>query len=596
MSRLLCPVAFSGLSGDIRVEPQVPVRRIALRHFSIRAVALVLVATAMCLDAAEISAPLVKAAPVTNATVAEQVSTGEPTMTVLFKKGDRVPGRDATFERFGLPSTNDAGSVAFRARIVSAEGTRAVIYGPQSEGTDGVLFTSGENAPANDGTPTGLTFVNFRHPLLNDVGAIAFLATILGEGVNASNDVGIWTNEGGLLRLVAREGDAAPGVSGAVFAHFVSVAFGDGAYAIAEENVAPPAVAFVAQLEAGRGGVNTANDLGLWIYKRGHDPSFRLLLREGSPLLFRTDDTFPGKTVLSFIALQPMPGAPAQGHGVGFNRHSWAHDEVLALAKFTDGTHAIAEFRIGPDFSVLAVAKTGEPTEFNSFGVPTQSFDGQNAYIANFQVAPGEEPGPITPSAVYVANDLDGPSVHHIVSAGEPLPENNEVSFGRFQNLVNNGHGSYAFLATVAGTGITSANDVGIWRNSIDGIVPVVREGSSAPGVDNAIFRKFLSIAMPDNGRAIVKAKARNESTLERTLGIWFTSEGFADDANTLKLLVRQGDFIAGTSGSPLQSFSALEYVSGSPTQARSFNNLGDFIFRATFADGSQALLKATLP
>jgi hypothetical protein len=584
------------LSGDIRVEPRLPIRRIALRHFSIRAVALVLVATAVCLYAAEVSAPLVKAGSVRNATAAGQVQIGEPIMTVLFKKGDRVPGRDATFERFGLPSTNDAGSVAFRARIVSAEGARAVIYGPQSDGADGVLVTSGENAPANDGTPTGLTFANFRHPLLNDVGAIAFLATVLGEGVDASNDAGVWTNEGGLLRLVAREGDAAPGVSGAVFAHFVSVALGDGAYAIEEDNVAPPAVAFVAQLEAGRGGVTAANDLGLWIYKRGHDPLLRLLLREGSTLPFRTDEAFPGKTVLSFIALQPMPGAAGHGHGVGFSRHSWAHDEVLARVKFTDGTQAIAEFRIGPDFSVQAVAKTGEPTEFKSFSVPTQSFDGQNAYIAKFHVAPVEELGPITPSAVYVANDLDGPSVHHIVSAGDPLPENNEASFGRFQNVVNNGHGSYAFLATVAGTGIISANDTGIWRSAINGIVPLVREGSPAPGIDNAIFREFLSLAMPDNGRAIVKAKARNESTLERTLGIWFTNEGFDGDANTLKLLVRQGGSIAGTSGGPLQSFSALEYVSGSPTQARSFNNIGDFIFRATFADGSQALVKANLP
>jgi len=570
------------LSGELSAEPGLlSIRRIALalRNSSIRAAVFVLafVPTVVRFDAAA------------------QEQTGEPIMTVLFKTGDPVPGQDSsTFERFGLPSIN--GGVAFRARIASADGPRAIIYGPQSGGAGGVLVTAGDNAPANDGTPTGLTFASFRHPLLNDAGAIAFLATILGEGVTASNDVGIWTNEGGVLRMVAREGDAAPGVPGAVFAHFVSVAFGDGAYAIAEENIAPPAVAFVAQLEAGRGGVTAANDLGLWIYKRGQDPLLRLLLREGSPLLFRTDDAFPGKTVRSFVALQPMPGTAAQGHGVGFNRHSWAHDEVLARVKFTDGTQAIAEFRIGPDFSILAVAKTGDPTEFKSFSLPTQSFDGQNAYIAKLQVAPGEELGAMTPSAVYVANDLDGPSVHHIVSAGEPLFENNEVSFGRFQNVVNNGHGSYAFVATIAGTGVTTANDTGIWRNAIDRIVPVVLEGSPAPGVDDAVFLKFLSLAMPDNGRALVKAKVRNESTLERTLGIWFTDEGYDGDANTLKLLVRQGDSIPGTNGGPLQSFSALDYVSGSPTQARSFTNGGDFIFRATFADGSQALVKATLP
>lgn len=523
----------------------------------------------------------------------------ESILRVIFKKGDPVPGAGilgssvpagATFERFGLPSINDAGSISFRAQITSSEGGRAVVFGPKPDAASAVRVSDGENAPAGDGTPTGLTFASFKHPLLNDVGAIALLAELSGEGVNASNDAGIWTNESGALQMVAREGDAAPGVPGAVFAHFVSVALGDGAYAIDEDNVAPPGIAFVAQLEVGRGGVTAANDLGLWIYKRGQAPLVRLLLREGAPLQFRTNDTFPGKTVLSFIALQPMSGTAGQGHGVGFNHHSWAHDEVLARVKFTDSTQAIAEFRIGPDFSVHAVAQTAESTnpavKYRSFRVPTQSFDGQNAFISPEETRRG----------LYVANDLDAQNVYHIVSEGDPLPENNQASFASLQNVVNNGHGSYAFLATVAGTGITTTNDLGIWRNSIDGIVPLVREGSPAPGVDNQIFSKFLSLAMPDNGRAIVKATVRDESTLARSHGIWFTAEGYDGNANVLKLLIREGDFIPGVTGGPLQSFNALEYVSGSPMQTRSFNNVGEFICRGTFADGSQALLRAELP
>jgi hypothetical protein len=542
-----------------------------------------------------------------SATVVVHLPLREPILSALFSKGDAVPGAgspgsnvpaDATFDRLGLPSINDAGEVTFRAQIASSEGARAIIFGPRLDDVPAVLITTGDNAPASDGTPTGLTFATFKHPLINDVGAVAFLATLSGEDVNASNDVGIWTNEGGVLRLVARAGDVAPGLSGegAVFGRFLSVALGDSAYALDEDALAPPAVAFVAQLEAGRGGVTAANDLGLWAYRRGESGSpLRSVLREGTLLDLRPGDAYPGKTVLSFIALQPMPGAAGQGHGVGFSRHNRASDEVLALVKFTDATQAIVEFRIAADISTFTVAETGEvgapSLKFQSFSVPTQSFDGQNAFIAKFQRDPEEEVGSRAQRAVYVANDLDALHTFRMVSSGDPLPENNDASFARFQTVVNNGHGNYAILASVAGTGINIANDTGIWRDSIDGLRPLIREGSPAPGVENTIFLRFISLAMPDDGRAIFKARVRNESTLERSRGIWFT-----DESNVLRLLIREGDSIPGRTGSPVQSFSALEYVNGSPTQSRTFNKAGDGIFRARFADGSQALIKAVLP
>ena len=349
--------------------------------------------------------------------------------------GSNVP-QGATFERFGFPSISDAGGVAFRAQISSEEGAHIVLIGPTSETNAALLIKTGDAAPAADGGVTGLTFANLQHPLLNNRNEIAFLAKVAGNDVTGSSDEGIWTNEGGLLRMIAREGDIAPGVpgAGAAFEDFISVAFGHGGTIFQEELTLPAVVAFVAQLENGRGGVTSANDLGLWVHRRGAEESaLRLLLREGTVLDLQPEDAFPGRTVLSFLALQPLAAAFGQGHGVGFNRHGRATEEVLALVRFTDATQAIVEFQVGTDVSVRGIAETGQTTfsdlTFKGFGMPTQSGEGQNGFLAKFQSDPEKEIGAGTNSALYVANDLDTPTAFRIISEGAPVPGKQRVVF-----------------------------------------------------------------------------------------------------------------------------------------------------------------------
>jgi hypothetical protein len=299
--------------------------------------------------------------------------------------------------------------------------------------------------------------------------------------------------------------------------------------------------------------------------------------------------------VLSFIALQPLLGAYGQGHGVGFNRITGGAHGVQALVKFTDGTQAIVTFLIGTAPSVETVAETSQLTSsdrrFRSFGLPTQSRTGQNAFIAKFQIdaATGVHSG--NNSAIYVANDLDTRTAFLMVSEGDPAPDVDNASFRRFQNVVNDGGGNYAFLGTIGGANITSANDTGVWRDNSSGLRLLAREGSSLPGPENGTFLKFLSMAMSDDGRVIFKARVRNDTTLERGTAIWFT-----DASNALRPLVKEGDVIPGSVAVPVEALGFLERVNASATQTRSFNGGGAVIFRATFADASQAVVKAILP
>jgi hypothetical protein len=93
---------------------------------------------------------------------------------------------------------------------------------------------TGQPAP---GTPPGVDFgkdmelvpgagylIDFADFALNQAGQLVFQAGLHGVGVDASNDEGIWIANAGGIRLLAREGDAAPGTApGVVFARSIPV-------------------------------------------------------------------------------------------------------------------------------------------------------------------------------------------------------------------------------------------------------------------------------------------------------------------------------------------------------------------------------------
>jgi hypothetical protein len=70
---------------------------------------------------------------------------------------------------------------------------------------------------------------------------------------------------------------------------------------------------------------------------------------------------------------------------------------------------------------------------------------------------------------------------------GAPAPAGGD--YGGFDNAALNGAGKVAFLANLTGTGVTAANDRGLYAGSVGGLVKVIREGDQVdvdpgPGVD----------------------------------------------------------------------------------------------------------------
>jgi hypothetical protein len=266
-------------------------------------------------------------------------------------------------------------------------------------------------------------------------------------------------------------------------------------------------------------------------------------------------------------------------------------EEILARITFADSEEVIVEFRTDPTLPIRPIADREKDVRFASFGIPTQSGDGQNAFIARFHNDPETEVDASNDTGVFVANDLDTPTVFQMVLEGVPVPEIEGARFGRFQSVVNNGVGVYAFIGSMVGDGINEQNNSAIWLDRFQGLRVLAREGTEAPGAGGANFSTFTSLAMPVYGRPIFSARTFNPQTRLRSAGIWFT-----DDDNALRLVIREGDRLEGDNPARIRTLNILERVAGSPSQTRSFNSKGALIYRAALFGGRQAIVQSNIP
>lgn len=121
-----------------------------------------------------------------------------------------------------VPAFNSAGQTAFTAFLTGSGIDDTNDLSVWSEGSGALSLIAHEGNPAAD-TPVGVDFDGFFDPTLNSAGQVAFYAGVRGSGVvNGSNDRGIWSEGFGALSLVARGGDQAPGTAiGTSFNDFI---------------------------------------------------------------------------------------------------------------------------------------------------------------------------------------------------------------------------------------------------------------------------------------------------------------------------------------------------------------------------------------
>ncbi len=122
--------------------------------------------------------------------------------------GQQVPGAPEGVNISGFntraPALNDLGQTAFMASLTDSGVDSAILS--EGSGSLALVARKGDQAP---GTASGINynFFQFGSPLppLNNVGQTAFKARLTGNGLDSTNNHGIWaTDRSGILQLVAR--------------------------------------------------------------------------------------------------------------------------------------------------------------------------------------------------------------------------------------------------------------------------------------------------------------------------------------------------------------------------------------------------------
>lgn len=202
-------------------------------------------------------------------------------------EGDTAPGVTQTFDAVALFSIDPQGNACF------AGGLSDLRQGYWIEKPTPIpVILTGQSLPIGSGAHGQFSTVG--RISANASSRVSFIGGVTGIGVNASNDKGIWTDRSGAFELIARTGDAAPGLASAVLTDFSNVL-------INESNQ----IAFVSRLSGG--GFGTSTDMALYI-----DDSIT-----GTHLVFHTGMPAPGTptgVVFAYSLILDIGGFNAQGN------------------------------------------------------------------------------------------------------------------------------------------------------------------------------------------------------------------------------------------------------------------------------------------
>jgi hypothetical protein len=150
--------------------------------------------------------------------------------------------------------------------------------------------------------------------------------------------------------------------------------------------------------------------------------------------------------------------------------------------------------------------------------------------------------------------------------------------------------------------GLTTLNDSGIWSEGGTGLQLIARENDPAPGVPAGVLFDVLSApAMNATGRLVFTADLRGTGvTTANNTGLWAQ-----DDNGALALILREGDAVDVDDGPgiDMRTVSQIGFWSdgaGEDGARTGLNEVGELVFTAAFTDSSTGVfvvdLRETLP
>lgn len=144
------------------------------------------------------------------------------------------------------------------------------------------------------------------------------------------------------------------------------------------------------------------------------------------------------------------------------------------------------------DATTLPLSPAGVPdgVRFSGFGGPLISSDGLVAFTGTLT-----GPGVTSTNNTGLWFGRPGELTLTARTGDQPPGTSLGVRYSGFTNLVSSGS-HVLFIGTLAGTGVTSANDRGLWTGSSASILLSARKGSPAPGTDTGVTFAGLTNAV----------------------------------------------------------------------------------------------------
>lgn len=471
--------------------------------------------------------------------------------------------------------TND-GHVAFAAGVFGlgvTEDNSAVLLGGRP-GALRLVAREGEQAP---GLPAGVVFDLFTPTGMSEGGRVLFIAQVRGPGVVGSFNYGIWLETdppGGAPIPVLRVLTQAPGLPDGITYRAASVDTSMGD----DGRIASPVILTGP-------GVSNRSDSALYVTAPGDPSTLVLLARENEQVAGQETGVLYGD--LTVPSWTPEGDLIAQSvlRGAGITS---AND--VAFLRFTQGAAGSPEIVLreglpipGPDVDAVNLQF---PLQTNGRDLGFYARLAESATpAACICVGPRDGLGPYRTLALRdtVAPGL-GPGV---TFAG---PDLNKFLFNSARRGV--------FVGIVQGGGVSSANDKAIFSEGPGGPgspVLLAREGSTAAGMVGGVSfadmgNVFYSVAINDRNQTAFFGVLQGAGiTSDNDNGLWVAGESDA----VPKLVAREGGsfWLAAGDDRTVAEVGYRIVTNGVFPWRRWFNDRGEAILSLTFTDGSGAVV-----
>gem|GEM_PF-4725971 len=365
---------------------------------------------------------------------------------------------------------NNSGEVAFFSLVNSSNAQFQNRTGLFSEvdGSLGSVAVPWGQAPS---VAPGIDLrVSAGTPVLSEQGGGVFRASLIGGGVTSSNNLALYTEDGGGARLIARTGDIAPGATQIPGLPSLGPAF---------ERFSGLGVSHLGDVIF-TGSWGSASD-GIFAHRGGE---LRQLVRERQFMTGRNDNLFVFDINHSTSNRNGQAAFTARVGGPDID----AENNHVVLVEASDLS---GEFR--------EVARKGAAAPGVSSGI---TFDGFESVVLNNEggvvfvgALAGDGVVDTNNSGLFVEANGVSQTLSLLAREGEQAAGvEADVHYARLHSAMLNDLGHTVFLADLAGEGVGDTNDQAIFATDLDGVVHLLAREGDLFDVDDTANESLHSI------------------------------------------------------------------------------------------------------